>query len=448
MSEDASVMSAREEWLSLLKFATQSQERILNSLITHGTHRAAAEDLGLSRGSVSDAINRLRKAAAAYKEAQDEDSLPASDVFIEGFKPLDIEEKDDVANVQVQSTYDRSDDEVIKDAKLDPSLWYVHERRKWTTTMKQKDEFGKVTPIQIWNYHFKFKRLAPKVVQSSVEQLMKNWEPAPLLPVHRSGHGDHMWEIDLFDAHFGKAAYNFDNCGSAEEISRDFVGAIHTLADRLGYYSPEKIILPLGNDFFQVDNFAGTTTKGTPVGGRGVCYATVFEAGFRSLEETIRYLREFAEVELYWVPGNHDVNASWHLCYALMQRFRETSGVTFEIGRMVDHRKYVDYGDCVIGYQHGDRMNPTKMLLKAPSEFPDWGHKKFREIHCGHIHKKHELRYTVNAEMSKQSVRYMSSLSVTDDWSWLNGYTDGLRAAEGIAWHKTEGPVGSANAFV
>ena len=48
----------------LLEFASERQAEIIQALITHGSQRKAAEALGISNGTVSDAIRRVKRKAA------------------------------------------------------------------------------------------------------------------------------------------------------------------------------------------------------------------------------------------------------------------------------------------------------------------------------------------------------------------------------------------------
>jgi len=438
---------------SLLQFATSDREKeIIKEVIETGTLRKAAKNLSVAVGTVSSVCTRVRR-RAAQAGFKDETTRASEGHVGEEF---DLEESGDTASLKIVSHKKLTEEEVLSQAGLSDLKWRIKSHRKWTVTMKlrelvdEKKGLYSETPTSIWNYHYVFERLAPKRIQDSVEAIVSDWNPPPLRKVNKKSHskGDHMIEIDLFDVHFGKLCWDEGTTGKSYDLNiakEDFVTAVDTLLDRIACYDAAKFLLPIGNDFFQTDNWEGTTTAGTAVAFDDRI-SKVFQCGYEAVVEVIEKLRDIACVEPVWVPGNHDLNTSWHLFYLLSQRFRQDKQVSFDLSSR--KRKYIEWGDSVIGLQHGHQMKPEKMVMIAPTEFSDWGHKRFREIHCGHVHTRRDFKFLSASEHAGTMVRYMAALSETDEWHYDNGYVGNKRAAEAIAWHHEEGPVGTAMAFV
>lgn len=438
---------------SLLQFArTDHQKKVISAVIEAGSIRQAAEELDMAVGTVSGICTRVRRQAA--KEGfKDETTLEAEGEAIG--EEFSIEEKGDTATLKIVSTRKLTEEEVLEQAGMCPTKWRISGHKKWTVTMKlrvlnEETQAYEDKPKSIWNYHYSFERLAPKAVQDSVEKIVQSWEPPPLREIQSSSHakGEHMIEIDLFDVHFGKLCWDESTNGKNYDLDiarEDFVSAVDTLLERIGQYTPAKFLLPIGNDFFQTDNWEGTTTAGTHVAFDDRI-TKVFQCGYEAVCEVIEKLRDRAPVEPLWVPGNHDLNTSWHLFFLLSQRFRSDKHVSFDMSSR--KRKYVEWGESVIGFQHGHQMKPEKMVMIAPTEFPEWGHKRFREIHCGHVHTRRDFKFMSASEHAGTMVRYLASLSGCDEWHYDSGYVGNKRAAEAIAWHDEEGPVGTAMAFI
>lgn len=438
---------------SLLQFATTEKQReVIQAVIEAGTIRQAATELGMAVGTVSGICTRVRRKAA---EAGFKDETTRSSEGHVG-EEFDLEESGDTANLKIVSHKPLTEEEVLAKAGLSDSKWRIKSHRKWTVTMKLRElvdaDKGLYAekPTSIWNYHYVFERLAPKKIQDSVEAIVENWNPPKLRKITKKSHGsgEHMIEIDLFDVHFGKLCWDEGTTGKNYDLNvakEDFVGAVDTLLERIGTYDAGKFLLPIGNDFFQTDNWEGTTTAGTAVAFDDRI-SKVFQCGYEAVVEVIERLRDIAPVEPVWVPGNHDLNTSWHLFFLLSQRFRDDKHVKFDLSSR--KRKYIEWGESVIGFQHGHQMKPEKMVMIAPTEFPEWGYKRFREIHCGHVHTRRDFKFMSASEHAGTMVRYMAALSETDEWHYDNGYVGNKRAAEAIAWHLDEGPVGTAMAFV
>ena len=81
-----------------------------------------------------------------------------------------------------------------------------------------------------------------------------------------------------------------------------------------------------------------------------------------------------------------------------------------------------------------------------------WGRTTFHEWHLGHFHKKRNINYavfdkaqTLNEELGV-IVRYLSSLTGTEEWHNKKGYVGTQKAGEAFIWNDTTGMLGHLNA--
>lgn len=345
-------------------------------------------------------------------------------------------------------------EQLLAHAGIDTELWEVVRIvvNNWGVGGKIKrgqTESGRWRPEKLWQQQLRqvkieLRRKAPKFVQNAVRELMKGWKPA-LVPAKREKRrGDPcMLELALHDAHFGKrcwAAQTGDDFDLAI-IDRDYRKALDDLFERARPYSVDKVLIPIGSDFFHVNNWVGTTAKGTVVDSVDDRFTKVFKAGHRAMEYGIRLFKQIADVELFYLGGNHDRETAWYLTQVLAATFEGDKQVKI-CDQPID-RKYFSYGVSIIGFTHGDEISHDQLpLLMATEAAEQWGKAKFREIHCGHLHKKMEKRYLAGDTKNGVGVRVLPSLSGTDAWHYRKGFTGTVRAAEAYLWSREHGYAG------
>lgn len=121
---------------------------------------------------------------------------------------------------------------------------------------------------------------------------------------------NHLMEISLVDSHFGKLCINGEGIEESKEL---YTRAVDNLIEKSKGFDIDEIILPLGSDFFHIDNEKNTTTKGTSQ--EVDSHITdIFKIGCQSVVESIYRSKEIAPVEILYIPGNHDYMTSFYLC--------------------------------------------------------------------------------------------------------------------------------------
>jgi hypothetical protein len=246
-------------------------------------------------------------------------------------------------------------------------------------------------------------------------------------------------EISIFDLHHGKLGWaketGWDNYDS--DISADlFRTAVRSLLERVAPYKPERIVLPIGNDFLHYDNKQGTTTAGTPQNSDGR-YHKMYLSGRKLLQDAINDARSIAPVDVYAVPGNHDTLGTFHLADALGCYFHTAKDVRIENEPTL--RKYAEWGQVMLMFTHGDKGKKVNYPLLMARERPKmWARTKYREAHTGHLHQ------TQVQEFHGVRVRILPSLSSADSWHADNAFVGNLRASEGFIWNKGDGLIATA----
>lgn len=163
---------------------------------------------------------------------------------------------------------------------------------------------------------------------------------------------DYSLVVSPTDFHWGKFGW-VDEVGEKydfEEAKTRLMEKTSELISRLPS-RPEQIILATGSDWFHVDNDQGTTTKGTP---QDMCGspAQILMTGCQMAREHIDLLRQVAPVKVVFMPGNHDRMSAIALMMYLSAVYENVYDC--EVVVSPSTRQYVEYGNNLIGFIHGD----------------------------------------------------------------------------------------------
>lgn len=236
-----------------------------------------------------------------------------------------------------------------------------------------------------------------------------------------------MFELPIMDLHLGK--FSTSDIVKDEyntEIAREcFNKIIDTCISRLKDVNIEKIIFPIGNDFFHYDTVGATTTGGT-IQDSDMKHQTLFKMGVLLLIDGISKLSKElqAPIEVFCVQGNHALMSLW--CY-----FNNNDNVTVDLS--TSPRKYIEFGKCLIGFAHGDKEKKRIDKIMQVEAAEAWGKSKYREIHQGHLHSE-QVR-----EDGGIIIRNLSSVTGTDAWHHNSGYIGAIRKCTCFLWDKDIG---------
>ncbi|SDM20061.1 hypothetical protein [Halarsenatibacter silvermanii] len=240
-----------------------------------------------------------------------------------------------------------------------------------------------------------------------------------------------MLEVPIVDMHLGKLAWA-PEVGEHYDLKiaeRKFEYIIDEVISRVKNQNIERVILPVGNDFFHVDNPENKTSRGTAqdVDSR---WQKMYLLGIELLVKSIDKLRQLAEAKILLVPGNHDWSISFYAVNYLEGWFKDCPDVYIDTDPTA--RKYEEYGKNLIGFTHGDKEK-RRIFGCMQSEAPEaWGRTKYREFHCGHLHSEQ-----IKEDMGVV-VRQLPSPTAKDAWHYQKGY-QAIPRVQSFIWDKTRG---------
>lgn len=202
-------------------------------------------------------------------------------------------------------------------------------------------------------------------------------------------------------------------------------------------------MIPLGNDFFNVDNKDATTTRGTPQQ-EDTRYQKTYRIGREICVWMIDACSQLAPVDVLIIPGNHDEQRSFYLGDSLFCWYHQNQNVNIDNRSM--KQKYYSFGKNLIGFTHGYDEKLGNLPLMMALDQPDlWAKAKYREWHTGDKH--HKVDLIPKADESRGLVvRILRSLAASDAWTFNKGYRS-LRASEGFLWHPDNGLIAQYTAI-
>lgn len=366
----------------------------------------------------------------------------------------EIVEKADDCSLTYYGTEIKTVDELLASAGVDMQLWQVVEQsvNQWEVAGKLshgQDESKRWKADSLWKtglrqIRVRLRRLAPKPIQEGIRELLKNVKPiATATPPKRKPAGRHMLECGLYDSHFGKLCWG-EGTGTQYDLKiadREYRSGIDEMIGRAVGFNVNQIVLPVGNDFFHVNDWMSQTANLTRVESVDDRFEKVFRAGCRAVQYAVERCLEVAPVKVIFVPGNHDRHTSWFMTEWLTALFGGNKSVEIDNGPR--ERKYHAYGVSLLGYVHGDEIKPADLPNLMAVESPAmWAASKFRSWRIGHFHRRKETRYNAGDTFQGVEVRVFPSLCGTDQWHFRKGFIGASRMAECHLWSESDGPVG------
>lgn len=411
-----------------------------------------ADFFGVNREALR-SIFRFRKNGVENPEGTDPEEPQETTSFEQGH---------DFINVVCASRRMLTEKDVIEHFKIDPDIWEIERFRVRTSEGYRKDrkvkwkvtdgrvtegdvnDSGKMLVVPLYHIEVRLiKRVKVAQAKDAISLLMEDAAKfAPKYPTlrRRSTPGGMMYEISVPDIHFGKLTWD-EETGENYDIKiakKIILATVERLLNYVTGLKVNKILLPLGNDFFNVDNKENTTVHGTPQQ-EDTRWQKTFRMGREVCVQMIDMCASVANVDVMIIPGNHDEQRSFYLGDSLDCWYRNNKNVS--INNSPAPRKYYLYGLNLIGFTHGYYEKLDRLPFVMPHEVPDlWAKSKYREWHTGDKHHKKDVLYYAN-EGSGMLVRILRSLSATDAWHFNKGYVGPLRAAEAFGWHPNEGLV-------
>jgi len=352
-------------------------------------------------------------------------------------------------------------EQLITASNVDLETWKIgpSEVNKWDVTMKLMEDGEWVAKtFQNWQVKAKLElnhtHIKEKAIGELFQSMIKDYVP-PVTPslIRENGTEKNLLEISIFDLHIGKLAWGGETFENYDvKIARKrFLGSIEKLLTRASGFDYDRILFPIGNDFFNSDTMENTTTKGTPQD-EDLRWQKTFDVGVRLLVDAINMLRETGvPVDVVVIPGNHDFERSYYMGSYLSAWFKADSNVI--INNHASPRKYYRYGNVLLGLTHGSEEKEASLPMLMATDIeskPYWTDTLFHEWHLGHIHRKRTVQYDINKsrllnEDLGVTIRYLSSLTGTEEWHHKKGYVGSIKAADAFVWNHEFGLVAHLN---
>jgi hypothetical protein len=352
-------------------------------------------------------------------------------------------------------------DELLAATKVNLKVWNVKDYtvNKWDVTAVI-DKMPRT--FQNWQVKARLERNELNFKELEIGEMfidmIKNYQPPVLdwTPEVPQKHEDNnLLEVSIFDLHIGKLAWGGETYENYDtKIARErFLYAIETLLQRASGFKYSRILFPVGSDFFNSDTIYNTTTKGTQQD-EDLRWQKTFDIGCRLLIDAINMLKQTGvPVDVINIPGNHDFERSFYMGKFLSAWFNNDPQVS--VDTHASPRKYYHFGNVLLGLTHGSEEKesalPMIMATDIPSK-PLWSETKFHEWHVGHIHRKRNVSYKVTDNKERTlnedlgvTVRYLSSLTGTEEWHHKKGFIGCTKAADAFIWNFEFGLVAHLN---
>lgn len=242
--------------------------------------------------------------------------------------------------------------------------------------------------------------------------------------------------VCMFDMHLGKIAYksytgNIDN----QTLQEDYEYEFEKLLSFVKAQKPERILLPIGNDLFNVDDARLGTVKGTPQDSTHDLHG-IFSQGLDLLTFSINNLMLIAPVDVILVPGNHASTVETYLAVSLKAFYRGTDRVTVDDRPIT--RKYYSYGNNLIGLAHGELPLKKYAELIPYEAKAHFATAKHIEILVGDKHNE-EIYKSPVFDGSGLTVRRLAALTKTDRWHFNQGFSLSKRRSYVLIYDKNNG---------
>ena len=384
---------------------------------------------------------------------------PDSENYQENSERTSFEQGNDFINIICASKRITDEKGIIEQFKIDTDLWELEKFKVKTSEGYRKDrvvewevrhghvihghvdDSGKMLVTPLYHIEARFiKKIRVAKAKDAVELIIEDAKKfAPKYPViNYKKHSDGLlYEVSMPDIHFGRLAWEEETGEDFDiKIARKAVDSV--VEQLLSYtlkYGVDRILLPIGNDFFNSDNSSDTTTRGTPQQ-EDTRWQKTFRKGREMAVGIIDACSTVAPVDVLVIPGNHDQQRSFYLGEALYAWYHHNPNVC--IDNSAKSRKYYLFGKNLIGFAHGYSEKISNLPLTMALEAPDmWASSTYREWHTGDKHHKKDIVVSAN-EGNGVVVRILRSLVPDDAWTFSKGFSS-LKAGEAFLWSQNRG---------
>lgn len=391
-----------------------------------------------------------------YKRAINNDKVNTGKVINE------IEEIDEsgqtVKSISVRSLDIKTVEDLIKFSKIDLNKWKIikQEITSWEVTMSgEKTHSG--FPESYTNYRVSAK-FAPieivtdkkidykKQVDNFINEI-KNYSPEHYksIKIVVPKDGECLLEVSVHDLHFAQLSWaketgqvNYD----VDIAKQMYLDCFDYMLDKARAFKVSRIMIPIGSDFYNVNNSAYTTAGGT-LQDEDCRWQKSFSLGWRMARDAIDKCLQVAPIDIKIIPGNHDYERTYYLGEVLKAWYRNCAHV--DIDNSPETRKFYTWEKNLIGLTHGKEEKIDSLPIIMATSVPElFARTLYHEFQIGHMHFQKETEFTPTKDIRGVLIRWMPSLAPLDSWTAKKGF-GWLREAKGSVWHKEKGRIADIN---
>ena len=326
-------------------------------------------------------------------------------------------------------------EDIMEISQLDPAIWEV---------ARQRGNFWGNRDNPNYQIRAEFIRKVSEEGEwflQDIKERIKEFAPIyPELKYELDGTG-YLLELSLYDAHLGLQTPEYN----PKKGAINYFLAIQRI---LSWYrnmgiNIVRIVLVVGNDFFNANDRYGQTVKGNRRE-EHPNWKRTYRIGFDTLVKSIDLCQTVAPVDIITVEGNHDADRTFYVVHSLEAWYHNCPQV-----RIINDRndfQFYRWENNLLGFTHGDcKIAELPMIMATQAPGNDWAQSTFRMWRIGHKHHSKTRDYLtrpvlVGEEVHGVRVQMSPGLCDRSTWEKWHGYLS-IREALGALWHPTEGDV-------
>jgi hypothetical protein len=370
----------------LLEYATPRQREMLEAINLHGSGRAAAKALNMSKSAVLEAMQILRAKAAKQGYAPEHDMTRT---VPQGF------------TVKGVSTYYDSDGQA---------------RGQWVKSTQDSAQ-----------------RLA--AMQAAADAMAGELPRLAPVDAPQATLADLCATYTLTDAHIGMLAWHREGGEDWDlAIAERVIVACFEEAIRAAPASETAILNQLG-DLLHYDGLSAVTPTSGHILDADGRFTKMVEVSVRVLRRIIAMLlAKHKQVHVILAEGNHDMASSVWLRTMFKALYEEEPRITVDDSALPYYLH--EFGEVMQVFHHSHLAKFETIGAKIPAMFPQaWGRAKYRYVHTGNLHHRREK------DDNGIEVIQHPTLAARDAYA-ARGAWFASRGMMVIVYHKARGEVG------